>query len=52
VAAGSAPGTLNGVFDAVSTALAFAEGRDEPDEDEEDDLEAAISAFDLSVPKD
>jgi hypothetical protein len=52
VAAGSAPGTPEGVFDAGSAALALAEGRDEPDEDEEDDLEAAISAFDLSVPKD
>jgi hypothetical protein len=52
MAAGSAPGTPDGVFAAVSAAPALPEERDEPDEDEEEDLEAAISAFDLSVPKD
>ncbi len=48
-AAGSAAGVPKGV---PVVASAAADEREEPGDDEEEDLEAAISAFDLSVPKD
>jgi len=40
-----------GIPGAPGEALA-ADGLDEPGDDEDEDLEAAISAFDLSVPRD
>src|ERR1700712_4193336 len=49
--AGSAAGIPKGAAGAPGVALA-SDGRDEPGDDEDEDLEAAISAFDLSVPRD